>query len=87
MSVQRTITLSEADDEFLQLYVEMHPGMTRSGAIRDAVGLLKAAELEEAFRAAFAEWSDSQDADMWERTVGDGFAGTGDARRLRDRAR
>lgn len=47
---------------------------SRSAALRDAIRLLRDVGLEQEYAAAWEEWQGSEDAAMWEATIGDGLA-------------
>lgn len=68
-----SISLPDKDLEFLDEYAEKVGLPTRSAALQKAIRLLRTAELAEAYEAAFNEWHGSEDAALWESTVGDGI--------------
>lgn len=71
--VKLSVSLSERDVEFLDVYVDEHGVASRSAAIRAAVRMLRAAELGPDYAHAWDEWTDSDDNRAWESTVGDGL--------------
>lgn len=68
-----SVSLSEEDVAYLDQYVEQNTAASRSGALHEAIRLLRLAELESAYEDAFAEWEASQDAVLWENTAEDGL--------------
>jgi len=59
---------------FLDGYARERGAISRSAAVHDAVGLLRAAGLEVQYEAAFEEWEVADDAELWDQTTGDGIA-------------
>lgn len=74
MSIQRSISLSEQDDLFLATYVRNHPGHSRSSAIAKAIESMRHQMVADEHLAATREWTDSEDAELWDRTTGDGIS-------------
>lgn len=70
-----SVSLPDEDVEFLDRYASSQGYGSRSAVVHRAVRLLRAAELGGDYADAWAEWSDSGEADDWEATVGDGLAG------------
>jgi Arc/MetJ-type ribon-helix-helix transcriptional regulator len=68
-----SVSLPAADVAFVDEYVERTGEPSRSSAIQRAIGLLRAAELEEEYAAAFGEWSDAE-AQAWDSAAADGLA-------------
>jgi antitoxin MazE9 len=68
-----SLSLAEKDVEFLDQYAESHGIPSRSATVQQAVRLLRSSELEAAYADAFHEWTTSEDAALWESTVGDGL--------------
>lgn len=68
-----SVSLPDDDLAFLDEYMAKVGIPTRSAAVQKAIRLLRAAELAEAYEAAFEEWSASEDAELWDSTVGDGI--------------
>jgi len=73
-----SVSLPEEDVEYLDAYVEQHPAASRSAALHEAIKLLRLSALESAYEDAYAEWTASEDAELWENTSTDGL---GDATR------
>lgn len=68
-----SVSLPEADIEFLDSYAHAQGIASRSAVVHKAVSLLRAAQLGTAYEDAWDSWSASGDADAWETTVGDGM--------------
>lgn len=68
-----SISLPDVDIEFLDGYAHEHGIESRSGAIQRAIRLLRAADLGDAYQAAWDEWDQSGDAEAWEATTADGL--------------
>ncbi len=67
-----SVSLPDSDVEFLDAYARDQGYGSRSAALHEAVRLLRAAELGDAYADAWREWSDSGEADLWESVTGDG---------------
>lgn len=68
-----SVSLPDEDVEFLDRYAASQGMGSRSAAVHKAVRLLRASELGPAYEDAWAEWVDSEEADLWETTVSDGL--------------
>lgn len=68
-----SVSLPDEDIEFLDRYARENGIGSRSATLHDAVRLLRAAQLEDAYAAAWQEWADSGDSDLWEPTAADGL--------------
>ncbi len=68
-----SVSLPDEDVEFLDEYAEEHGHRSRSAALHAAVRMLRSATLGDAYADAWAEWSDSADADLWGGTSSDGL--------------
>ena len=68
-----SVSLPEEDIEFLDTYVKGQSAGSRSAALHKAVGLLRAAQLADAYEDAWASWADSDDSRSWESSVDDGL--------------
>ena len=68
-----SVSLPDDDVEFLDRYVERQRVASRSAAVHKAVRLLRASELGPAYERAWSEWSEHDDGEAWEATVGDGL--------------
>ncbi|GGZ78202.1 ribbon-helix-helix domain-containing protein [Streptomyces echinoruber] len=69
-----SVSLPQEDVAFVDEYAMRTGAASRSAVIHAAVGLLRAARLEQEYTEAFAEWDTSEDAALWDRTAGDGIA-------------
>jgi len=70
-----SVSLPDEDVEFLDEYAHEHGIESRSAALHKAVRLLRASRLESAYAAAWQEWADGGDADVWEVATHDGLGG------------
>ena len=68
-----SVSLPQADIEFLDSYAHAQGIPSRSAVMHKAVSLLRDAQLGTAYEAAWDGWTASGDADAWEATVGDGM--------------
>jgi hypothetical protein len=71
--VKISISLPEADVEFLDSYASQHGLPTRSGAVQLAVNRLRHEELGDAYEQAWDDWGASGEAVAWEGVVSDGL--------------
>ena len=69
-----SVSLPDDDVEYLDAYAQNQGLESRSAALQKAVRLLRASELGAAYEDAWAEWSDSEDAELWEAATADGLA-------------
>lgn len=74
MSKKLSVSLADEDVEFLDRFSREHRIGSRSAALARAVKLLRASELSPAYAAAWREWEESGEADVWESTTADGLA-------------
>ena len=72
-SVKVSISLPKADIEFLNSYARGQGIASRSAAIHDAVGLLRNAQLGDAYEEAWYAWASTGDAGEWEPVTSDGL--------------
>ena len=68
-----SVSLPDEDVEFLERYARSHGVASRSAVLHRAVGLLRAAELSSDYAAAFEEWANEPESEMWDAVVADGF--------------
>lgn len=68
-----SVSLPDEDVEYLDAYARSQGLESRSAALHKAVRLLRASELGPAYEDAWADWSASEDADLWETVVADGL--------------
>jgi Arc/MetJ-type ribon-helix-helix transcriptional regulator len=67
-----SVSLPDEDVDFLDTYARAQGYASRSAALHEAVRLLRAAELTDAYEDAWRDWSTSGEADVWEAAAGDG---------------
>jgi Arc/MetJ-type ribon-helix-helix transcriptional regulator len=67
-----SVSLPPDDVDFLDSYARDHGIDSRSAAVHQAVGLLRSAQLGDAYAEAWAAWADD-DAQAWELTAADGL--------------
>jgi len=72
--VKLSVSLSDEDVELLDEYARTAGLRSRSAALQHAVRLLRHADLDEDYAAAWEEWESSGELAAWEGTVGDGLA-------------
>lgn len=70
-----SVSLPEEDVEFLDRYAQAQGYDSRSAVVHKAVRLLRSSELGADYDRAWAEWTDSGDADAWDDVIDDGLAG------------
>ena len=68
-----SVSLPDEDVEFLDSYAQAQGIESRSAAVHQAVGLLRATQLGEAYEEAWASWESSDDATAWEAAAADGL--------------
>lgn len=68
-----SVSLPEQDVALLDEYARSAGLPSRSAALRHAVRLLRHADLEQDYAAAWEEWEASGERTAWEGTVGDGL--------------
>lgn len=68
-----SVSLPEADVEFLDSYVHTQGLHSRSAALHKAVNLLRTAQLATAYEDAWESWVTSGDAEAWESVTDDGL--------------
>jgi len=72
--VKLSVSLPDEDVKFLDEYAKHQGFDSRSAVLQKAVRLLKVAELGAAYEAAWNEWYESGDEELWDQTTGDGLA-------------
>jgi Arc/MetJ-type ribon-helix-helix transcriptional regulator len=70
-----SVSLPAEDVEFLDEYARRQGIESRSAALHRAVRLLRATGLGSAYEDAWDEWRESGEAELWDVTAADGFAG------------
>jgi Arc/MetJ-type ribon-helix-helix transcriptional regulator len=68
-----SVSLPEADVEFLDAYARSQGIQSRSAVIHRAVRLLRADQLTSDYEDAWRDWAAGGHADLWEPTSGDGI--------------
>jgi Arc/MetJ-type ribon-helix-helix transcriptional regulator len=68
-----SVSLPDEDVEFLDAYASAHAGTSRSAVVHEAIRVLRLSQLDDAYQAAWDEWSASGEAGAWEPTAGDGL--------------
>ena len=74
-----SVSLPDADVEFLDAYASEQGIASRSAVLHKAVRLLRGAELGAAYEDAFADWENHGEAEAWDVAAADGL-GTDAAR-------
>ena len=60
-----SLSLPESDIAFLDEYAATHASPSRSAVIRKAIDALRLDGLDDAYRDAWDEWKESDEADVW----------------------
>ena len=68
-----SVSLTEEDVAYLDNYARIQGFPSRSAVLHQAVRLLRASELSDAYQDAWQEWDSSPDAELWEAVTGDGL--------------
>ena len=68
-----SVSLPEADVEFLDAYADSQGITSRSAVLHKAVRLLRASGLGNAYEDAWLEWASEGEAELWNLTVDDGL--------------
>jgi hypothetical protein len=66
-----SVSIPDADVEFLDTYAHEHGIESRSAAIQRAIQVLRASELGDAYELAWVEWEQSGEDELWEATTAD----------------
>ena len=69
-----SVSLPEADVAYLDAYAQAQGLDSRSAVIHQAVRLLRANELGDAYEDAWQDWDSDADAKLWDTTTNDGLA-------------
>ena len=69
-----SVSLPDEDLRFLDGHARRRGLRSRSAAVHEAVGLLRAADLEAEYAAAWQEWEVAEEAGLWDSTTGDGIS-------------
>lgn len=70
-----SVSLADEDVAVLDAYVEKAGLTSRSAGVQRAIRMLRYSSLEDDYGNAWAEWTDTGEAELWERTSSDGFSG------------
>jgi Arc/MetJ-type ribon-helix-helix transcriptional regulator len=68
-----SVSLPQEDVQFLDAYAREQGFGSRSAALHQAVRLLRAAELGDAYQGAWQEWRDDGSDAVWALTSADGL--------------
>jgi antitoxin MazE9 len=68
-----SVSIPSVDVEFLDSYAHEHGIESRSAAIQQAIRLLRASDLGDAYELAWQEWETTGEAKLWEPTAADGL--------------
>ncbi len=70
-SMKLSVSISVEDVELLDAYARASGLASRSAVVQHAINLLRVADLEEDYAAAWQEWEASGERAAWESTSGD----------------
>lgn len=70
-----SVSLPDEDVEFLDSYAQARGIESRSAVVHRAVGLLRTAQLGDAYEEAWESWASASDAEAWDSVVADGLGG------------
>jgi Arc/MetJ-type ribon-helix-helix transcriptional regulator len=73
--VKLSVSLDDADVEFIDDFATRHAIGSRSGVVQRALAVLRAMDLGDEYLAAWDEWVEAGEADAWRDTVADGTQG------------
>jgi Arc/MetJ-type ribon-helix-helix transcriptional regulator len=68
-----SVSLPATDVAFLDEYATTHAFQSRSAVVHKAIDALRLGGLDDAYRDAWDEWTESGEADLWETTTSDGI--------------
>ena len=68
-----SVSIPDGDVEFLDAYSRAHGFPSRSAALRRAIHLLRASDLSRHYEAAFSEWDDAGEGEVWDTAIADGL--------------
>ena len=69
-----SVSLPEEDVDFLDQYTAAQGMHSRSAAVQKAIRLLRASELGSSYEAAWSEWRERGEGDVWDAALEDGLA-------------
>ena len=67
------MSVKESWLEFIERYREVHAVKSRSEVIERGLAALEQLELQKQYHAAYKEWAESGEQEVWEVTAGDGL--------------
>ncbi len=73
MKISVSARLDETLVNYLDSYRQNHGVKNRSEALEQAIRALRERNLEQEYEAATKEWNDSGEANIWDKTAGDGL--------------
>lgn len=68
-----SVSLPDDDVDFLDDYAENQGYNSRSAVVRTAVRMLRSSKLGDAYAAAWSEWRESGESELWDRAAADGL--------------
>jgi Arc/MetJ-type ribon-helix-helix transcriptional regulator len=71
--VKISVSLSAQEIEFLDSYAREQGFPSRSAALQHAIAVLRAGQLTGAYEDAWDSWTESGEAELWERVAADGL--------------
>jgi Arc/MetJ-type ribon-helix-helix transcriptional regulator len=71
--VKLSVSLPDEDVAFVDEYATRRGSASRSAVVHRAIDLLRMSEMESAYEAAWEEWHQNGDAELWDATAGDGI--------------
>lgn len=69
-----SVSLPDDDVAFVDDYLAAQHRGSRSAVLHEAIALLRQRGLSDQYASAAAEWDGSEDAALWDTTVGDGVS-------------
>ncbi len=69
-----SVSLPDEDLAYIDEYIRRTGTPSRSSALHQAVSLLRMSEIEGAYAAAWDEWQQTEEAELWDSTSADGLA-------------
>jgi antitoxin MazE9 len=71
--VKLSVSLPDDDVRFVDRYAHEEGFASRSAVLQRAIRLLRAAKLGPAYQAAWQEWAEKGDSELWDTAAGDGL--------------
>jgi Arc/MetJ-type ribon-helix-helix transcriptional regulator len=72
--MKMSVSLPEDDIAFVDDYASRAGLPSRSSVLHEAIRMLRTADLERDYAAAWQEWETSEDSTLWDRTAADGLS-------------